>query len=68
MPLPVAHGLLGASVIAIVHPLPTKRYFVPPAAASDVAKAADFDVRRNPTSPCSGLFARDVFIIQGCVG
>src|SRR5918992_1198426 len=29
MPLPVAHGLLGASLVAAIYPQPTKRYFIP---------------------------------------
>ncbi len=43
MPLPVAHGLLGASIIAAVHPHPTKRYFMPLLMGAFLANAADLD-------------------------
>ena len=43
MPLPVAHGLLGASIVAAVHPRPTNRYFVPLLFGAFLANAADFD-------------------------
>jgi len=43
MPLPVAHGLLGASIIAAVHPRPTNRYFLPLVTGALLANAADFD-------------------------
>jgi membrane-bound metal-dependent hydrolase YbcI (DUF457 family) len=43
MPLPVAHGLLGASVIAAAHPQPTKRYFMPLLAGAFLANVADLD-------------------------
>src|SRR3954466_5941964 len=43
MPLPVAHGLLGASIIAALHPQPTKRYFMPLLAGAFLANAADLD-------------------------
>jgi membrane-bound metal-dependent hydrolase YbcI (DUF457 family) len=43
MPLPVAHGLLGASVIAAAHPQSTKRYFWPLLAGACLANVADFD-------------------------
>ena len=43
MPLPIAHGLLGASVVAAVHPRPTKRFFIPLLAGALLANAADAD-------------------------
>lgn len=44
MPLPVAHGLLGASFIAALHPQPIKRAFaVPLLVAAIVSNAPDFD-------------------------
>lgn len=43
MPLPVAHGLLGASLVAAIHPQPTKRYFIPLLFGAFLANAADFD-------------------------
>lgn len=43
MPLPVAHGLLGASLVAAIHPQPAKRYFIPLLAGACLANAADFD-------------------------
>ena len=43
MPLPVAHGLLGASLVAAVHPKPTNRYFMPLLFGAFLANAADFD-------------------------
>ena len=43
MPLPVAHGLLGASIVAAVHPQPTNRYFMPLFVGAFLANAADFD-------------------------
>jgi membrane-bound metal-dependent hydrolase YbcI (DUF457 family) len=43
MPLPVAHGLLGASVIAAAHPQSTRRYFIPLLAGAFLANLADFD-------------------------
>ena len=43
MPLPIAHGLLGASIIAAVHPRPKKSFFIPLLAGALVANAADFD-------------------------
>ncbi len=43
MPLPVAHALLGASLIAATHPQSTKRNFVPLLAGVILANAADFD-------------------------
>lgn len=43
MPLPVAHGLVGASIIAATHPHLTKRYYLPMLAGIFLANAADFD-------------------------
>lgn len=43
MPFPVAHGLLGASVIAAVYPQSSKRYFMPLLAGAFLAIMADFD-------------------------
>jgi membrane-bound metal-dependent hydrolase YbcI (DUF457 family) len=43
MPLPVAHGLLGASLIAAIHPRPTKRHSLPLLGGALLANAADCD-------------------------
>jgi membrane-bound metal-dependent hydrolase YbcI (DUF457 family) len=43
MPLPVAHGLVGASLVAALHPKPTNRYSLPLLAGAFLANAADFD-------------------------
>jgi len=43
MPLPVAHGLLGASIVAAVHPQPTKRYFLPLFVGGFLANVPDAD-------------------------
>ena len=43
MPLPVAHGLLGASVIAAAHPQSTRRYFILLLTGAVLANLADFD-------------------------
>lgn len=43
MPLPIAHGLLGASLVAAIHPNPEKRRFLPVLAGALLANAADFD-------------------------
>ena len=43
MPLPIAHGLLGASIIAAAHPQPTNRYFLPLVTGMFLANAADAD-------------------------
>jgi membrane-bound metal-dependent hydrolase YbcI (DUF457 family) len=43
MPLPVAHGLLGASIVASIHPHPSNRYFMPLLVGAFLANAADFD-------------------------
>jgi membrane-bound metal-dependent hydrolase YbcI (DUF457 family) len=43
MPLPIAHGLLGASLAAALYPEPTKRYFAPLLVGAFLANAPDFD-------------------------
>lgn len=43
MPLPVAHGLLGASFVAAVHPRPTRLRGLPLLAGAVLANAADLD-------------------------
>jgi membrane-bound metal-dependent hydrolase YbcI (DUF457 family) len=43
MPLPVAHGLLGASIVAAVHSRPTSRHFIPLLVGAFLANAADLD-------------------------
>lgn len=43
MPLPIAHGLLGAGIVAAIHPLPKKRFCIPLLAGALLANAADFD-------------------------
>jgi membrane-bound metal-dependent hydrolase YbcI (DUF457 family) len=43
MPLPVAHGLLGASIVTILHPKPDKRKFTPLYVGAFLANVADFD-------------------------
>jgi membrane-bound metal-dependent hydrolase YbcI (DUF457 family) len=43
MPLPLSHGLLGASLIAAVHPHPARRYFLPLLLGAFLANSADFD-------------------------
>ncbi|HEX8129594.1 MAG TPA: metal-dependent hydrolase [Pyrinomonadaceae bacterium] len=43
MPLPVAHGLIGASIVAALHPRPTRRYFMPLLVGAFLANAADLD-------------------------
>ena len=43
MPLPVAHGLLGASLVAAIYPQPTRRHFIPLLLGALLANAADFD-------------------------
>ncbi len=42
MPLPIAHGLVGASIVAAVHP-PTKRFFLTLLLGALLANAADLD-------------------------
>ncbi|HYG80999.1 MAG TPA: metal-dependent hydrolase [Pyrinomonadaceae bacterium] len=43
MPLPIAHGLVGASVVAAIHPRPARRLFLPLLAGAVLANAADLD-------------------------
>jgi inner membrane protein len=43
MPLPVAHGLLGASIVAALHHRPTKRSCLPLLIGALLANAADLD-------------------------
>jgi inner membrane protein len=43
MPLPIAHGLLGATLVAAIHPKPARRYLVPLFIGSLLANAADLD-------------------------
>ena len=43
MPLPISHGLLGASILAAAHPQPIKNYCMPRLLGAFVANAADLD-------------------------
>ena len=43
MPLPVAHGLLGAGLVAALHPQPTRRFAIPLLLGAVLAVAADLD-------------------------
>ncbi|MEO8435532.1 MAG: metal-dependent hydrolase [Pyrinomonadaceae bacterium] len=43
MPLPIAHGLLGASLVAALHPLSTRRFAAPLVLGALLAAAADLD-------------------------
>lgn len=43
MPLPFAHGLVGASVVAALHPRPDRRRFAPLALGALLANCADLD-------------------------
>jgi membrane-bound metal-dependent hydrolase YbcI (DUF457 family) len=43
MPLPIAHGLLGASLVAALHPKSTGRLRLPLLLGALLANAADFD-------------------------
>jgi len=43
MPLPLSHGLLGASLVAAAHPDPARRRFLPLLLGAFLANAADFD-------------------------
>jgi membrane-bound metal-dependent hydrolase YbcI (DUF457 family) len=43
MPLPVAHCLLGASIVVAAHPEPSNRYYTPLVAGAFLATAADLD-------------------------
>jgi membrane-bound metal-dependent hydrolase YbcI (DUF457 family) len=43
MPLPFAHGLVGASIVAALHPRPARRRFAPLVAGALLANCADLD-------------------------
>lgn len=43
MPLPIAHGFLGASIVAAINSRPSKRYFIPLFAGAFLANCADAD-------------------------
>ena len=43
MPLPISHALLGASIVAAVHPQPKNRFYAPLFVGAFLANAADFD-------------------------
>src|SRR5262245_64121660 len=44
MPMPLAHGLLGASIVAALHPRPcANRYCLPLLAGTVIANLADLD-------------------------
>jgi len=43
MPLPVAHGLVGAGVVALSHPRPTSRHYLPLLAGAFFANCPDLD-------------------------
>ncbi|MCU0238156.1 MAG: metal-dependent hydrolase [Pyrinomonadaceae bacterium] len=43
MPLPIAHSLLGASIIALIYPKTEKRIWIPFTIGVILANAADFD-------------------------
>jgi membrane-bound metal-dependent hydrolase YbcI (DUF457 family) len=43
MPLPFAHGLVGASVVAALHPRPARRHFAPLVLGALLANCADMD-------------------------
>jgi len=43
MPLPIAHGLLGATIVAAVHTQPSKHYYAPLLFGALLAIAADSD-------------------------
>ncbi|MDQ5826527.1 MAG: metal-dependent hydrolase [Chloroflexota bacterium] len=43
MPLPIAHGLVGATFVALVHPRPTRLRALPLLAGALLANAANFD-------------------------
>ncbi len=43
MPLPFAHGLLGASIVAAIHPKPFAKYYFPLLLGGFLANSADFD-------------------------
>jgi membrane-bound metal-dependent hydrolase YbcI (DUF457 family) len=43
MPLPFAHSLLGASIVALIYPKTEKRFWLPLSIGAILANAADFD-------------------------
>jgi inner membrane protein len=43
MPLPIAHGLAGAGVVAAIHPRPAGRFFTPLLVGALLANAPDLD-------------------------
>jgi membrane-bound metal-dependent hydrolase YbcI (DUF457 family) len=43
MPLPIAHGLVGAGLVAAIHPRPARRFFAPLVAGAALANAPDLD-------------------------
>jgi membrane-bound metal-dependent hydrolase YbcI (DUF457 family) len=43
MPLPFAHGLVGASIVAALHPRPARRHFAPLVMGALFANCADLD-------------------------
>ena len=43
MPLPIAHSLLGASIVALIYPKNTERLSIPLGLGAFLANAADFD-------------------------
>ncbi len=43
MPLPFAHGLVGASIVAAIHPRPSRRHFAPLLVGALLANCADLD-------------------------
>lgn len=43
MPLPLAHGLVGAAVVAAIHPHPSRRRYAPLVAGALLANCADLD-------------------------
>ena len=43
MPLPFAHGLVGASIVAALHPRPARRHFAPLVLGALLANCADLD-------------------------
>jgi membrane-bound metal-dependent hydrolase YbcI (DUF457 family) len=43
MPLPISHSIVGASIVAAIHPQPTKRYYAPLFMGAFLANAADLD-------------------------
>lgn len=43
MPLPFAHGLVGASIVAAIHPKPFEKFYFPVLLGGFLANAADFD-------------------------